>query len=159
MLMVVLMMFGIAILSTTLSNQKLSEKKQEWVNEYYSLETKVAEELAAIDHKVQSLKEEAVSKTQDGQTRTDYYQRALGEMALIVQEDGLYSLEFYVEETHGEYAKYIDVKLSLIIPNETADSKEFLKTKNYKIVMYSESQDLFEYEDIEYGVPFVPDNN
>lgn len=157
MFMVVLMMFGIAILSTTLSNQKLSEKKQEWVNDYYNLESKVALELAIVDHEIQSIKEAVALQAGDVQERTELFKNQLREMDSIIVEDGRYLLDFSVDAEYGEYSKYIDVRLEFALPNEEIDQETFLMEKNYTIVMYSETQDLFEYKDIEYGVPFAPE--
>ena len=48
-LMVVLMIFGISILTTSLSNMRLSEKKKSWISEYYQLEALSEERIARID--------------------------------------------------------------------------------------------------------------
>lgn len=49
-MMVVLLVFGLAILTTSLSNLRLSERKKDWLNEYYLLEGQVVAEVAAYDH-------------------------------------------------------------------------------------------------------------
>ena len=48
-MMVVLMVFGLAVLTTSLSNIRLGERKQAWLSEYYELEAVAAKELASID--------------------------------------------------------------------------------------------------------------
>jgi hypothetical protein len=53
----------------------------------------------------------------------------------------------------------ITVQGEIIVPDNTVDTRTFLDTKNYEIVLYSESQELFEYKDIEFGVPYAPDED
>ena len=48
-MMVVLLVFGLAILTTSLSNQRLAQRKQNWLSEYYGLEGKAQEEIALFD--------------------------------------------------------------------------------------------------------------
>lgn len=48
-MMVVLMVFGLAVLTTSLSNLRLSEKKRDWLQDYYNLEIEVDKKIATID--------------------------------------------------------------------------------------------------------------
>lgn len=48
-MMVVLMVFGLAVLTTSLSNVRLGQRKQAWLAEYYELEAVAAKQLASID--------------------------------------------------------------------------------------------------------------
>lgn len=151
MLMVVLMVFGLTILTTTLSNQSLSEKKQMWLVDYYTLEGEVALRLADIDHQIQSIKEETVKEmTKD---RLEIFKNKLSKLEL--DED--FSISFDVTEENDDYNKYIEVKLMLNMPDNNYTDEEFLMFSNYEIVKHSEVQDLFEYEDIKFGDPFAPD--
>ena len=48
-MMVVLLVFGLAVLTTSLSNVRLSERKRAWLTEYYALEGAAVTEIAQID--------------------------------------------------------------------------------------------------------------
>lgn len=48
-LMVVLLVFGLAVLTTSLSNLRLSEKKRDWLDDYYQVEAKAFSQIAEID--------------------------------------------------------------------------------------------------------------
>lgn len=143
LLMVVLMVFGLTILTTTLSNKNLSEKKQVWLNDYYQLESDVALSLAEIDFKMAEMKASV--------STNDALEILYNEQYTLYEFDGDYYYDFEVSDESGEYSKYIYVSLLL---NMDLDSK-----KNYDIVEYSETQDLFEYEDIQFGNPFFPNND
>lgn len=154
MLLVVLMMFGLAILTTTLSNKNLSTRKQEWINDYYKLESNVSIELAEFDNKLQNIKEESLKVDKD---RSESYKELLKkDIENIIIEEENYSLEIEVSEENGDYLKYIIVRVDIIVPDNSITNKEYLKEENYKITMYREMQDLFMYNDIEFGVPFFP---
>jgi flagellar basal body-associated protein FliL len=144
LLMVVLMVFGLTILTTTLSNKSLSEKKRAWVKDYYDLETQVAVQLADLDKEMMSLKEKAAKE------EIKLVNLYMNIMSLETIDDEYYT-EFIVSEEKGDYLKHIAVKLQL-----NMDLKSHV---NYKIVKYSETQDLFEYEDIKFGNPFFPDKD
>ena len=160
MLMIVLMVFGLAILTTTLSNRNLSEKKQEWLKNYYKLESKVALELAEIDNTVQSIKEKVVFESDESTDKTVLFIELLREeMNDLVVEDQNVVLEFDIEEAEGDYLKHIIVKVKFIIPDRKLSDSEYLRKENYEIVKYSETQDLFEYEDIKFGNPFTPESD
>lgn len=145
LLMVVLMVFGLTILTTTLSNRSLSDKKQDWLNEYYALEGEVALSLAGIDHQLEELKSEARNS---GQSLETLYKEKLD---LIPREDA-YILFLEVASEEEAANKYISVELELILDTDVTRN-------NYKIVRYSETQDLFEYEDIKFGNPFFPNED
>jgi sulfur relay (sulfurtransferase) DsrC/TusE family protein len=145
LLMVVLMVFGLTILTTTLSNKSLSEKKQVWLKDYYQLEADVALKLAEVDKQLDELKQEAKLGNLD---LVEVYQEKLE----IQEYNNRYYMNFDISEQSGDYLKHIMVELQLII-NKNIDAK------NYKIVKYSETQDLFEYEDIKFGNPFFPNED
>lgn len=158
LLLVVLMIFGLTILTTTLSNESLSNKKNEWLTDYYTLEKDVAINLAKIDHQIQALKIEALNS--GSQSRDQYLIDQLkSSIEGITEEGNIYYFWFDVSESSGEYLKHITVKAEILIPDNSLENGIYLKTKNYEIVLYSESQDLFEYNDIEYGVPFAPNKD
>lgn len=143
LLMVVLMVFGLTILTTTLSNKNLSEKKRDWVKSYYDLESQVALSLADLDYQLDALKAKADQEDLD---LVNLYEN----MMVLENEDDKYYTEFVVSD-EKEHAKYIHVRLELIL--------DLKISKNYDIVKYSETQDLFEYEDIKFGNPFFPNED
>lgn len=148
MLMVVLMVFGLTILTTTLSNQTLSEKKQEWLIDYYKLEGKAAEELAEFDRLLQSAKEETLQLKSDNRKET--YESLID--TLLVNGYA----ELMVSENGQDYNKSIDIELQVLIPENSVSDDDFLKAVNYQITRYVQEQELFEYDDIEFGNPFFP---
>lgn len=148
MLMVVLMVFGLTILTTALSNKTLSEKKQTWLMDYYLLEGKAAEKLAEIDLLLQRLKEDAV--TNESNDRLTTYQSSIENL----MEDGYIS--FTVFEEGQDYNKSIRVDLQVILNKNDISDLEFIESSNYEIIRYIQEQELFDYEDIEYGNPFFP---
>lgn len=163
MLLVVLMLLGLTILTTTLSNESLSEKKNEWLTDYYELESKVALSLADMDYSIQMIKEESLiqsvvhSFTSDKSSlMIELLEENLGG---VFKEDGRYYFWVDIAEDSGDYLKHITVKAEIIIPENKLNGKEYLALENYKIVIYSESQDLFDYEDIEFENPFLPGEN
>ncbi len=141
LLMVVLMVFGLTILTTTLSNQSLSQKKQAWLNEYYDLESYVAINLASVDQRLTDIK---------ASTEEELLLQAYQKEFELLEQDDKYYYYFRVSEDKEENLKHIDVMLEIYV-----DKK---KVKNYDIVEYSETQDLFEYEDIKFGNPFFPND-
>lgn len=48
-MMIVLLVFGLAILTTSLSNVRLADKKINWLKDYYLLEADAAQALAELD--------------------------------------------------------------------------------------------------------------
>lgn len=49
LMMVVLLVFGLAVLTTSLSNVRLGERKRAWLTEYYELEGASETEIAGVD--------------------------------------------------------------------------------------------------------------
>jgi hypothetical protein len=140
MLMVVLMVFGLTILTATLSNDALSNRKIQWLSDYYMLEGLVAEELAEIDYTLQEL----LATTA---TNEEYFDAV---RLKYDTDDLLY--DFTVSEEQGDYLKHIDVTLHFIEPKLTDNNKLIL----FDLIAYRQTQDFFEYDDIEFGVPFPP---
>jgi len=158
MLLVVLMMFGVAILTTTLSNESLSNKKVEWLQDYYRLESKVAFELAAIDTQVQLLKEKLYDQNLEAYA-TVYQQDLESEIKDLIKDQGKYYLTFQISEDTGDYLKHIDVTIEFLLVNDELSKAVNLNSPNYEIISYYETQDLFEYDDIRFGNPYAPDGN
>ena len=152
LLLVVLMIFGLTILTTTLSNESLSNKKNEWLSDYYKLESKVAVNLADIDLKIQEIKEEVITNENKKEVLISRFK----ELEEVVVENNSYYFLLEVSENSGEYNKYISIKAELIIPDDGLSDSEYLALENYRIIKYSESQELFEYKDIEFGIPYAP---
>lgn len=158
MLLVVLMMFGVAILTTTLSNESLSNKKVEWLQDYYQIESKVAFELADIDHQIQTIKEILYEKELEAYG-TSYKQALENEIDDIKMDQGKYYLDFEISEETSDYVKFIDVTIEFMLINDALSNDANLKAQNYEIISYYETQELFEYDDIRFGDPFAPGGN
>lgn len=71
-LMVVLMVFGLAVLTTSLSNLRLSEKKRSWLADYYKVEGLAEKEIALIDHLLSESEDKALKVMEDGSYVDDY---------------------------------------------------------------------------------------
>lgn len=71
-LMVVLMVFGLAVLTTSLSNMRLSQKKHAWLNDYYLTEAKAETSIATIDHLLLSTEAEALAYITEELYMDDY---------------------------------------------------------------------------------------
>lgn len=71
-LMVVLMVFGLAVLTTSLSNLRLAEKKRDWLQDYYNVEAEVEYELALIDGLLKQVEVEALVYMDTKQYVDDY---------------------------------------------------------------------------------------
>ncbi len=61
-MMVVLIVFGLAIFTTSLSNLRLANKKHDWIKNYYSLEEKTMTTIAKIDNAVNKQASDTLSK-------------------------------------------------------------------------------------------------
>lgn len=152
MLMVVLMVFGLTILTATLSNETLSDKKISWLEEYYVLEADAAVALSDLDETLQSFKELVVTSPKGDMTRSDYYRELINE-----QYEDFQHIFISVSKNQGEYQKYIDMDIICYIPSDLLSDEAFLTSKNFEINQYLQTQDLFEYKDIEFGVPYAPE--
>jgi len=60
LLMVVMMVFGLAVLTTSLSNIRLAEKKQDWLHDYYNLEGLVEEKIGELDQILLGVQEASI---------------------------------------------------------------------------------------------------
>ncbi len=98
-----------------------------------------------MDHQLDDLKQEAKLDNLD---LVEVYQENLD----IQEFNGQYYIYFDISEPSGDYLKHIMVELQLIIDED-------IDARNYKIVQYSEAQDLFEYEDIKFGNPYSPNED
>lgn len=71
-LMVVLMVFGLAVLTTSLSNLRLAEKKRDWLQGYYDVEAHVETRLALIDQLLLEAEAAAMNYMDSGMHIDDY---------------------------------------------------------------------------------------
>lgn len=135
LLMLVLMVLGLTVLTMTLSNQRLSEKKQSWTQAYYDLEADAAELLYSVDDQINEFKniaeDEEMLKEMIEATYETYGEDELS-IYLIADQDNQY------------IAMTLAVELDLN------------KSSNYRVIDYQHLQDPFEYDDLEFGVPFIP---
>ncbi|MBN2793783.1 MAG: hypothetical protein JXR88_00150 [Clostridia bacterium] len=152
MMMVVLMVFGLTILTATLSSETLSDKKIDWLEEYYVLEADAAVALSNFDEALQGLKELVVESPKGDMTRSNYYKELIND-----QYEDFQHVFISVSKDQGDYQKYIDMDITCYIPSDTLSDEAFLTSNNFEINQYLQTQDLFEYKDIEFGVPYAPE--
>ncbi|HAS73252.1 MAG TPA: hypothetical protein DCS67_03815 [Clostridiales bacterium UBA8960] len=55
-----MMVFGLAVLTTSLSNIRLAEKKQDWLHDYYNLEGLVEEKIGKLDQILLDVQEASI---------------------------------------------------------------------------------------------------
>lgn len=165
--MIVLMVFGLSILTTSLSNTRLAEKKRQWLTEYYALEGEVSKEMALIDQQIDRIKEEtldALNQT-DQDLRTLYSEKLKTELSqkgygVENGENEEVTVFFDVSEERKDIPKHIYVELMLPLPATNGDTKQFIQTPNFKVVAHTEWQEPFVLdENIKFEDPFkAPEN-
>lgn len=149
LLMVVLLMFGIGVLTITLSNENLSKKKDDWIEAYYSLEKNMAEEMAETTKKLHDLQEDSGSY----ETFEDLYMQGISETFPVYTLGDHAYIELLVRQDED---KYLMAELRLLMPSSPEDLEDFKTRLPYEVVTYIEQQTLFDYEDIDYENPYLP---
>lgn len=103
-LMVVLLVFGLAVLTTSLSNLRLSEKKRNWLDDYYSVEAKAWYRIAVVDQLLIESAEEANSMVRSGDYMDIYMldeatnlDELYGVFAYVYQDIAQTTLRNYIE--------------------------------------------------------------
>ena len=105
LLLVVLLVFGIAALTTALSSARLGQKVTDWDNAYYAAEKEANEHYAAIDKAVN----EALPSGGDTETAVRSSLSALNFDTSVVNEEGKIYISYEVKNEDIS----ISVKLSL----------------------------------------------
>ncbi len=113
-LMLVLIILGLAIASTSISNMHLSQKKSDWLLNYYQLIGEAEKQLADIN--------EVIIEARKNSNNDEEYKEILNEklsqgscrLAMPYrQEGGDCSLHFEVNEEGSQYKKRIEVSLAI----------------------------------------------
>lgn len=172
-LMVVLIVFGLAALTTSLASLKLSNKNSLWTKEYYLLESKAEEYVAKIDQRL--IKAEKVARdvaTAKDQFNNEYYNNVLTNIQKLAEE--VNDIEVYIEDAHFEewiaegsksinlsfivkeskeaYPKNITVDMEILLPDY--DVLTNMNQSRFKINRWQEWQNAFEYDqDINFENP------
>lgn len=168
--MIVLMIFGLSILTTAISNTKLAEKKREWLTNYYKLEEEVAFELKDIDIIINDIKRDSLENynTDSNLKRSDFfYESLLQELPMLgydiyvseIDTEKVLMVNFDLKEDSGVIPKHIFVELKIIIPENELSEGDFIGLTNYEIKTHKEWQEPFEYkESIKFEDPFENPN-
>lgn len=152
LLTVVLLMFGVGVITISLSSENLSEKKHEWVTSYYDLEKLMADELSETNLKLLAL-QSALKDEED--FKTLYIESIKSDFITFEKDDILY-LELLADKGQE---KYLMAELEILLPDGSESLNDFALKLPFKVVTYTEVQDLFDYEDIPYENPFIPNGD
>lgn len=159
-LMVVLIVFGLAALTTSLASLKLSNKNTLWIKEYYALEGEAERLLSVIDDALIDATDKAKS-TSDGNREQylDIYNEkvwsSLFELSETYPEIQIFTEQNYVTYTVKEkkdaYPKNITVVLNILEPPTDNPEKNH---QRFAILQWKEWQNQFEYDqDIDFENP------
>ena len=152
LLTLVLLLFGVGVLTITRSNENLAQRKQGWINEYYSLEGQMAEEFSKLYRDLKT-----IQKNLEGSNNflEDYKHEIQNNYAISIEKDRHY-IHLEVPEK-GDH--YLRAKLEIIMPKFNLSFDEFFQASPLKLVSYQEKQGVFDYEDIPFENPFIPEGN
>jgi len=124
-LMVVLMIFGLAILTTSLANQRLATKKRAWLVDYYQLEGAVEITLAHIDEQLQS----SYLHTNDYLSTNNYITDYLLDAPVISEQSPYLQALVYMDYVTEALTNYTT------LPNSTCSFTFQPSTYNYQEVL------------------------
>lgn len=165
MLMVVLILFGLAALTTSYAGLKLSRKTSEWLKEYYLLEGEAERIVALVDERISNAKKETEAiKDIDALNEsfnTKAYKKLLDlsmEIPNIKINNNPLTVTYTVTEKNKEHPKNITVVLSV---KQIDNSITIENQANYEIYQWKEWQEQFEFDnEIEFENPqFESDNS
>lgn len=123
-MMIVLMLFGVAGLTLAMSNNRLADKKIDWLNDYYQLEGDANQTIAKINSAIK----DAANET-DLLSAIDTLNDETS-LAIVVNNVAETNLKLsFTAEKKGEYSKYIDVVLNII---KDAHGQYSLITEQFK---------------------------
>jgi hypothetical protein len=159
-LMVVLIVFGLAALTTSLASLKLSNKNTLWIKEYYALEGEAERLLSIIDGTLIGVADEAKSASNENKDQyvDIYYEKvwsnlfklseAFPEIHILKEKN---QVTYTVKEKKDAYPKNITVVLDILEPstNNTETNHQ-----RFAILQWKEWQNQFEYDqDIDFENP------
>ncbi len=138
-MMVVLIVFGLAIFSTALSNMRLADKKIAWKNEYYQLESNANGVIASIFNKVDEINAKRIDVATGFSEIDQILSEACSEREILYREDGRPNqITFNVADATG----HKNIAIALEIDSNSDD--DALKIR---IIKFKEWQEHFEIDD------------
>lgn len=152
LLTLVLLLFGVGVLTITRSNENLAQRKQGWINDYYSLEGQMAEEFSKLYRDLKT-----IQKDLEGSVNflEDYKSEIQKNYTISMEKDRHYIILEVPE--NGDH--YLKAKLEILMPKVTMSFDKFYQASPLKLVSYQEKQGFFDYEDIPFENPFIPKGN
>ncbi len=149
-MMLVLIILSLAIASTSISNRKLSEKKQKWLNSYYALDSKAQETLAKIDTEIKLSKLTSES-ADEYKKKLDENLKKLEQIQYCLPYNEKYgdiNISYEIKEDDSNYNKRIFV--NIVVPLIKKDEAD-----DYHITCYQLLQEpLVQEETMEFENPF-----
>lgn len=165
LLMVILLSLGVAILTSSISNERLALKKKDWLNDYYSLEAQSETIISEIDSILIDAQNSTNFENSDNLDTNEYmtnvlrslddysqlygsnvtnfdpmedmtYHRIVSDNSLIIEFD---------TKIDGEYPKHLKMELRVNNPYVDLSYDENDIFNRYDIVSSIEWQSTFEY--------------
>lgn len=155
-MMVVLIVFGLAVLTTSLANLRLADKKKQWLSEYYNLESLVAIEQSKVHQIIEDIRESVVLYVKDEAYREQQnnmaghrYVRALYNEQKDFTTQELQSIRalLYYHELLKELSVYIEDTPKASVRTSTYEVETFMEKAylNPVILEYDIAEDFGEY--------------
>ncbi len=185
-LMVVLLVFGLAVLTTTLSNVRLGESKRAWLQDYYTLEALGEEQIAFYDTLLLEAALEArdrVSHVTTAESDSQFYKMAYTNIYMELVNDKLYNLmddseniiltwldpdpsaympmalTFSVELPDSDYSKYLQITMGILGAYDDNLSDDLVFNERYVLTRHTQQQSTYLLdESIEFDDPFEEDS-
>jgi hypothetical protein len=147
-LMVVLIVFGLAIFTTSLSSVRLANKKTQWTQSYYALEKESAHALASIDQLTKDIYQSIEDKALLVSSIESLLSINTGELVITNQYTDKYDFEvnFNIDSIDNLKSKHIEVVLGIISPEKRTSTQ-------FDLLVYEQWQDDFEF----YNLPGFED--
>lgn len=118
LLTVVLLLFGVGVLTITLSNENLAERKQAWIHEYYNLEGQMAEEFSKVYMTLKAIQD---TLEDSDHLLEDYKNQIQNNYEVSIEKDHHYiSLEVPESGDH-----FLRAKLEITMPSAAMSYEEF----------------------------------
>ncbi|PID79688.1 MAG: hypothetical protein CSB19_01955 [Clostridiales bacterium] len=138
-MMVVLIVFGLAIFSTAMSNMRLADKKIAWKNEYYQLEGKSNRVIGDVIAIVEDVNHKKIDRKSGFTKIEQLLAESCSKYETTLGEDGL-PAAIALNVTNDAGDKNIAIVLSLSQSQETNDL-------TIRIIEFKEWQEHFEFDD------------
>lgn len=137
-MMVVLLVLGLAILTTSLSGVRLAQKKQDWLQSYYKLEEQGAYAQASLDLLLAPVIEQAVDSTVTSDTLTNLTRdHKPGTVSFKETGDNRWDATLQVDDNTTKPIKHLTIVLDLNFNSPRGE--------RINLVSYRQWQDPFEF--------------